>query len=165
LLITGPKLVSSGLIVCAETTVPPSFFHSPVTVGLLVVDRRDLLQALVLVEIPGGERSLDVVGGAGPEVVRVGPLRIVRILTLGQGDTGVGRRDLDDLGAVQDRLHGLGDRGVQRAHHADDLLVTCQGGRCVLTGRRCGLVVLCVEFQRPPRNGLVLVGLLDGQIH
>jgi hypothetical protein len=64
------------------------------SVGLLVVDDRDLLLAERLHDVLGRERALDVVGGADAEVALVGPgLRAARgeRPATGEVDTGVGR--------------------------------------------------------------------------
>ena len=43
-------------------------------------------------------------------------------------------------------------------------IVTRQLGGRVLANVRCGLVILRVQLERPSGDGLLLIGLLDGQI-
>jgi len=46
----------------------------------------------------------------------------------------------------------------------DHLVVTSQFRGCVLADIGSGLVILRVDLKRPSRYGLLLIGLLDGQI-
>ena len=87
-----------------------------------------------------------------------GRLRVGRSPGPGQGRAGVGRRDLDDVRAAEDRLDLTGDAGVQRADDADDLVVTGELGGGVLADVGLGLVVLG-RRSRASSPGSVLVSL------
>ncbi len=127
------------------------------------MDRRDVLDALTEEEL-GRERTLDRVAGAGTEVVRVRPLLSSGVSALRQGRVGVGRRDLRDLGRVEDRLRLLGHRRVQRADHADDGVVRRDLGGRVLADVGLGLVVNGDDFELPASDRVGFVGLLDREV-
>ena len=110
------------------------------------------------------ERTLDGIRRAGAEVARVGALRVSQIRALGQSGVCVGRRHLNDLRPGQNWLYRLRDRGVEGTDDPDHLIVTSELRGRVLADVRLGLVVLGVDLQRPSGDGLLLVGLLDGQI-
>ena len=86
------------------------------------------------------------------------------VLTLRQGDTGVGRGDLDDLGGVEDGRDRAGDRRVEGADDADDVLVTRELGGGVLADVRVGLVVLGRDLDLPALEVTRLVGFLDREV-
>jgi hypothetical protein len=102
-------------------------------------------------------RKYDLYGRAFVAAV---PLR-----ALGEGRVGVGGGDLDELGVVEDLLHGLGDRGVQRADDAEDVLVGDQLGGVLLARGGLRLVVEGLDLEGDPVDGLLLVGRLGGEVH
>src|SRR4051794_3508648 len=134
-------------------------------IGLLVVDRRDLLDALRL-EVLGRERTLDCVRRSNAEVGLVRPrlvaLREVR--SLGQGRVRVGRRDHDDVLVVVGLLLLLRHAGVQGADDADEVALAGEAGRDLATDVGVGLVILRVELDGPAGDLLVLVRLLYGEV-
>lgn len=137
----------------------------PAAVGLLVVDHVHLALLQRVVGVVGREAALEGVGGGGAEVglERAG-LGGLPVLALGQLGRGVGRRDLDETCGVEDLLHLGGDAGVQRADHAEDLVVLDELGGVGLAGGRDGLVVERLDLEGHAGNGVVLVGVVDGDL-
>ena len=135
-------------------------------VGLLVVNRGDLLDAGRREQVLSGKGTLDGVRGARAEVGGVGPYRRGGVFrTLGQRRVGVGGGDLDDLGAGQHRLGALGDAGVQVAHDAGDIWLTGKCGGGVLAHVGHALVVLGFDLESPAGDGAGGVGLAHGELH
>ena len=83
---------------------------------------------------------------------------------LGEGRVGVGRGDLDELGVVEDLLHGLGDGGVQRADDAEDVLVGDELGGVLLARGGLRLVVEGLDLEGDAFDVLLLVGRLGGEV-
>lgn len=135
-------------------------------VGLLVVDDEDLLLLGVVEQVLRGERTLDGVRRRGAEVrlVRASLLAAVPLRTLGQGRVGVRGRDLGQLRVVEDLLHGLGHRGVQRADDTEDVLVGDELGGVLLSGGRLGLVVEGFHLEGDAVDVLLGVGLLGREV-
>ena len=136
-------------------------------VGLLVVDDVDLLDFLASLYrycAANGPWMASVV--AVRKYVLNGRffLPVLPVRALGQRGVGVGGRDLDQLGVVEDLLHRLGDVGVQRADGTEDVLVGDELGGVLLAGGGLGLVVQGLELERDAVDLLLLVGGLDGEV-
>jgi len=119
-------------------------------IGLLVVDGRDGLDARGD-EVLRRERPLDgvrrgdtEVGLVGADLVALGLVRALRQL-----DSGVGRRDHDDVLVVVGLLLLLRHAGVERADDADEVALAGEVSSDRATDVGVGLVVLWVELDRP----------------
>ena len=169
---TASYLSSSGLIVSAADDLAAELLvllrergDETLAVGLLVVDRRDLLDAGLLEQVARGERALDRVGGAGAEVGRVGALRGGReVGALGERRAGVGRGDLVILADASTGCTLCATLEFSVPTTPTTSLSDDELGRGVLADVGLRLVVLGRELEGPARDGLGLVGLLDGQV-